>query len=57
MVLQLEAVVLPIVNELSSHCIAGQADQLDGLIPDGSQCNLESKRNELYQTKNPHNIT
>jgi len=46
-VLQPEVVVLPIVNKPPSHCIAGQADQLDGFFPDGSHCNLENKRKRI----------
>lgn len=49
--LQPEVVKLPMDNKLVlSHCIAGQVDQFDGLIPDTSHCNLESGRKELSKS-------
>ena len=40
--LQPEVVELLMDNKPPSHCITGQVDQLDGLIPDASHCNLEN---------------
>ena len=48
--LQPEVVELPMDNKVLSHCIAGQVDQFDGLIPDASHCNLESGRKELSKS-------